>query len=82
MRPAQESDHCSSESDTDCRSVMLNACGTSDCVLAFSPSHSNGQAAHSQLQYKGHFVRGARAALACIKREPTLFVTVSRNFHS
>ena len=54
----------------------------SDCVLMFSPSHTNGQAAHAQLQHKGHFVRGARTALACMKRGPTLFVTVSRNFHS
>ena len=54
----------------------------SDCVLMFSPSHTHGQAAHAQIQHKGHFVRGARTALACMKREPTLFVTVSRNFHS
>merc|ERR1712224_877208 len=54
----------------------------SDQVLIFSPSHEHGQAAHATLKHKAVFARGARTALRAMKREPTLFVTVSRNFHS
>lgn len=54
----------------------------SEKVLKFCKSHKHGKASHALLCHAALFARGARTATDCMKRGPTLFITVSRNFES